>query len=195
MTTNISAELRARSLHALSLLSFAMAAFLGLAVAPALAQITSTWMGGSGNWSPCPNQGGTALWDTCNNNPPQYPDGNFNAVIPPGNGPVYATGASVVNLSLGSGGTLNLFGTTYVDITGSSIANNGSIVMTSGNGLFIQAPATVTLSGSGSVMMNDPGTRFWGGNGSGAALINQETIQGEEGLGVGGGGHHQSRHD
>src|SRR5580704_10158072 len=53
---------------------------VGLGSKPAaLAQTTSTWSGGSGNWSPCPNQGGTALWDTCSTN--VVPNGNFIAVI------------------------------------------------------------------------------------------------------------------
>jgi len=35
----------------------------------ASAQTTSTWTGGAGNWAPCPQQGGSARWDTC----PTYP--------------------------------------------------------------------------------------------------------------------------
>jgi|HubBroStandDraft_6_1064221.scaffolds.fasta_scaffold493733_2 hypothetical protein len=33
-------------------------ALVGLMSVPALAQTTSTWSGGSGNWAPCPIQGG-----------------------------------------------------------------------------------------------------------------------------------------
>lgn len=132
--------------------------------ATAFAQITSTWPGGSGNWSPCPNQQGTALWDTCNNTPPEFPDGNYNAVI--NGGTVSATGASVVNLSIASGAVLDIFGTTYVDITGPSVVNNGSIILTSGNGFQFEGNITSTLSGTGSVQMNNSAVRFWGGNGT-----------------------------
>ena len=54
-------------------------ALVGLVSEPALSQTTSTWSGGAGNWSPCPGQGGSALWDTCSTN--VVPNGNFNAVI------------------------------------------------------------------------------------------------------------------
>ena len=144
-----------------SLIGLALLAITG---APAVAQVTSTWPGGSGNWSPCPNQQGTALWDTCNNNPPEYPNGNYNAVI--NGGTVSATGASVVNLSIAAGVVLDIFGTTYVDITGPSVVNNGSIIITSGNGFQFEGNITSTLSGTGSVQMNNSAVRFWGGNGT-----------------------------
>jgi hypothetical protein len=119
---------------------------VGLGSEPALAQTTSTWSGGSGNWSPCPNQGGTALWDTCSTN--VVPDGNFIAVIR--GGPVFATGASVVSLSIAPGDVLNLT-PGYVDITGTSLFNQGTINNGSGNGLdFAQAPVT-TISGGGTI--------------------------------------------
>jgi hypothetical protein len=186
MTSPLSA--RFQPLSVLSLASL----FAGLLVVStsAMAQITSTWSGGAGNWSPCPNQQGTALWDTCNLNPPAYPDGNYNAVIM--GGPVNATGASVVNLSIGAGVVLNITGTEYVDITGPSVVNNGSIILTSGNGFQFEGNITSTLSGTGSVQMNNSAVRFWGGNGTptlnlqqpitgqgsilGLALNNQSTI-------------------
>lgn len=147
--------------------------------APVHSQTISTWRGGAGNWAPCPPDG-NALWDTC----PTYPDGNFSAVIE--GGPVTlasGNGITIVNLSLASGDSL-IITPGYLDITGSSILNNGSISIGSGDGLFIQAPAKVTLSGSGSVTMTSPSTRFWGGNGTGATLINEQTIQGQGSLGV-----------
>lgn len=143
---------------------FLLLSLLTLAGAPALAQITSTWTGGAGNWSPCPNQQGNALWDTCSGTQGTFPDGNYNAVI--NGGPVSATGASVVNLTIGTGDVLDIFGTTYVDITGPSVVNNGSIVLTSGNGFQFEGNITSTLSGTGSVQMNNSAVRFWGGNGT-----------------------------
>jgi hypothetical protein len=163
--------------QALLVLSLAnLLAGLVLFSTPVLAQTTSTWSGGAGNWSPCPNQSGTALWDTCNANPPAFPDGNYNAVIM--GGPVNATGASVVNLSIGTGDVLNIAGTTYVDITGPSVVNNGSIILTSGNGFQFEGNITSTLSGTGSVQMNNAAVRFWGGNGT-PTLNLQQPITGQ----------------
>src|SRR5215471_19022699 len=95
----LAAELVTKSVGWLVLIVVIVLGLVGLVSQPALAQTTSTWSGGSGNWAPCPGQGGTALWDTCSTN--VYPDGNFNAVIQ--GGPVFATGASVVNLSIAAG--------------------------------------------------------------------------------------------
>ena len=86
------------------------------------AQIVSTWSGGAGNWSDCPPSG-NALWDTCPD-PPNgkgWPNGNFDAVI--NGGPVNATSASIVNLTIGSGGSLVFQSGVpgIVDITGTSI--------------------------------------------------------------------------
>ena len=54
---------------------------LGFLIAiPVLAQ-TATWSGGAGNWSDCPPSG-NALWDSCGDNPPQFPNGStWSAVI------------------------------------------------------------------------------------------------------------------
>src|SRR5579863_6721124 len=122
-------------------------ALVGLVGVPALAQTTSTWNGGSGNWSPCPGEGGNALWDTCSTN--VIPNGNFNAVIQ--GGPVFATGASVVNLSIASNDVLNLT-PGYLDITGPGLFNQGTVNIGSGNGLsFAQASVTSTISGAGTI--------------------------------------------
>src|SRR5579863_158714 len=122
-------------------------ALVGLVGVPALAQTTSTWNGGSGNWSPCPGEGGNALWDTCSTN--VIPNGNFNAVIQ--GGPVFATGASVVNLSIASNDVLNLT-PGYLDITGPGLFNQGTVNIGAGNGLsFAQASVTSTISGAGTI--------------------------------------------
>src|SRR5579864_538513 len=156
----------------------------------AQAQTVSTWSGGAGNWSDCPPTG-TALWDTCSSNPPEVPNGNFDAVI--NGGPVTATSASVVNLTIGSGGSLQFPATTngILTLTGTSLVNNGTISIDSGNGLFVQGPTSLTISGSGTISIGN-NSRFVGGltptvtlqqplSGSGAfaghmALINQSTI-------------------
>ncbi len=166
-----------------------VALLLGWISISAQAQITSTWNGGAGNWSDCPPSG-NALWDTCNANPPTFPNGNYDAVI--NGGPVTMTSAGIVNLSLGSGGSLVFAqGTTGIlTLTGTSIANNGTISIASGDGFGIQGPGSVTISGSGSISI--AGSRFTGsstptvtlqqplsGNGAfslGMNLVNQSTI-------------------
>jgi hypothetical protein len=151
----------------------------------ASAQTTSTWSGGAGNWSPCPINDGNALWDTCSLSPPQWPNGNYSAVIQ--GGPVTQNGgASVVNLSLATGDILTIT-PGYLYITGTSVTNNGTITVGDGNGLFIDGTTTVTLSGSGKVVMTDSTVRFWGGNGvSGSpTLINDQTIEGQGTFGLG----------
>lgn len=151
---------------------------------PAVAQTTSTWSGGAGIWAPCPNTGGNALWDTCNNSTPAYPDGNFNAVVD--GGPVTLgqfNGISVVNLTVGSGESV-VITPGFLNITGSGIANSGTINIGASNGLGIQGTTTVTLSGSGSVTLSDANAHFYGANGS-PTLINQQTIQGQGFLALG----------
>ncbi|HEY6274235.1 MAG TPA: hypothetical protein VIX19_19805, partial [Terriglobales bacterium] len=159
---------------------------LGAAGTPVLAQVTSTWTGGSGEWAPCPNGGGNALWDTCNLSPPQYPDGNYNAIIQGGAAVTLSgeDGNSIDNLTVSSGSSLQLVGG-YVDITANSIANNGTITIVNGNGLaLIGQGATVTLSGSGTVNMTSSLSNFRGTAGSNPILINQETIVGQGSLGI-----------
>lgn len=146
------------------------------------AQTTSTWTGGAGNWAPCPASGGTALWDTCSTN--VYPDGNFNAVID--GGPVAlgtGDGISIDNLTLASGESL-IITPGYLDITGTSIMNNGSISVGIGNGLTVEGTTTVTLSGTGTVTISDATAHIAGANGS-PAFGNQQTIQGQGALGEG----------
>jgi hypothetical protein len=140
------AKLATKSVGSLFLIAVSAPAFIGLANEPALAQTTSTWRGGSGNWSPCPSEGGNALWDTCSTN--VVPNGNFIALIK--GGPVFATGASVVGLSIDPNEVLNLT-PGYVDITGPSLFNQGTINIGASNGLnFSQAP-TATISGAGTI--------------------------------------------
>jgi fibronectin-binding autotransporter adhesin len=166
------------------LISIVIPAIVELANVPALAQTTSTWSGGSGEWAPCPNAGGNALWDTCSQSTPEYPDGNYNAVID--GGPVTLSGTdgdTIVNLTLGSGGSVDIIGG-YVFITGNSISNNGTITITNGNGLaLIGQGAIVTLSGGGTVNMNSSLSNFDGTAGSSPTLINQQTIMGQGSLG------------
>src|SRR5579863_2165683 len=173
-----------QSLHRRFLVSLVVAGFVALVNAPALAQTTSTWTGGSGEWAPCPNNGGNALWDTCSANPPLYPDGDYNAVIR--GGPVTLSGTdgdTIVDLTLTSGSSVDIVGG-YVFITGNGITNNGTISITNGNGLaLIGQGAAVVLSGSGTVNLTSPLATFRGTSGSNPTLINQQTIMGQGQLG------------
>jgi hypothetical protein len=139
----------------------------------------STWNGGAGNWSDCPPTG-TALWDTCPK--PGFPNGNFDAVI--NGGPVNATSASIVNLTINSGGSLVFPPSvpSILDITGTSMVNNGSISLAGTDGLQLEGNTTVTLSGSGSVTM--AGNNFTGGNGQ-PTLILQQPVQGQGSFSLG----------
>jgi len=160
----------------------ALSVLLGMAT-PARSQVTSTWTGGAGNWQPCPQQGGDALWNTC----PYYPgasENNDTAIIQ--GGPVTANGGSfVANLSVAAADTL-IITPGYVAISGSgTITNNGSINVGPGNGLILNGTdATVTLNGSGIVTV-ESSAQFAGSPGGGATLINQSTIQGQGALGIG----------
>jgi hypothetical protein len=169
-------KLTTKSVGLLFLVVVMALALVGLMSVPAHAQTTSTWNGGSGNWSPCPGEGGNALWDTCSSN--VTPNGNFNAVIQ--GGPVFATGASVVNLSIASGDVLNLT-PGYVDITGPSLFNQGTINIGSGNGLSFAQSGTATISGAGTInMLASSRILVSGGN----VINTNNTIQGQGYIGV-----------
>src|ERR1039458_8285830 len=158
--TELSLKAGARVFCAEALLWFAILALLGVNDTSARAQ-TSTWNGAAGNWEPCPQQGGTALWDTCNQQPPVYPDGSYNAIV--NGGPVTLgpqEGISIVNLTVGTGDSV-IVTPGYLLITGSTIQNNGTISVGAGNGFDLNGSQTTILSGSGSVTLTDPTARFW----------------------------------
>jgi len=149
--------------------------------APAWAQTPSTWSGGAGDWQPCPQQGGDALWNTC----PNYPNGDYDAVI--SGGPVSLSSAngddeSVVTLTINSGGTLTFDGG-YLHVTGSSISNAGSISLSIGS-LHIDG-SSVTLSGSGSLSLQGSEAFIDGEPGEAANFINQQLISGQGSVGIG----------
>lgn len=152
---------RLLSANLLFRICFAAALCFACLPMPLRAQTVSTWNGGAGAWSDCPPSG-TALWDTCGGNPPTFPDGNYNAVINAGQ--VTATSASIVNLSIGSSGSLLFASGTpgLLTLTGTSLVNNGAISIDSGNGLEILGPTSLTISGSGAISI--AGSRFDGSN-------------------------------
>jgi len=177
MTENLSKPVTGKSTHKLISSFLALVSLLGMAVTPALSQVTSTWTGGAGNWAPCPQDNGNALWNTCSQD--YYPgksDSNDTAIIQ--GGPVtlgQGNGIAIANLSVAAQQSV-IVTPGYLEFTGSSIMNNGSIVIGIGNGIQIEAPATVTLSGGGTVTIGSSNF-FSGSPGGGATLINQSTIR------------------
>jgi hypothetical protein len=162
------------------LIVLAIVMLSGACTRPALSQNTALWSGGGGNWAPCPEDG-NALWNTCGNNPPAYPTANYDAVIQ--GGPVTQnSGASVVNLTISAG---DILVTTpgYLYITGTSISNNGSILIGAGNGLVMDG-TTTTLSGTGTVTLTDPNASLGGASGVGPTLIIQQPVSGHGTVGV-----------
>ncbi len=142
---------------------------------PASAQTTSTWVGGAGDWTPCPQQGGNALWNTC----PIYPDGNYNAVI--AGGPVTLSQVNgddeaVVNLTIDSGDTLSFLGGS-LHVTG-SIVNDGSMAISTGGFLSIDG-SSVTISGTGSVSLQSPTAAISPPSGFNNTFVNQQLISGQ----------------
>ena len=148
------------------------------------AQTVSTWLGGAGNWEPCPDQGGNALWDTCSDVPPVYPNGNFDAVVD--GGPVTlgkGNGIEIVNLTVAKGQNV-IVTPGYLFISGTSIQNNGTISVGGGDGFNLDGTQSATLSGRGNVTMTDPGARFWGMDGP-STLTNKQTVQGQGSFSLG----------
>jgi hypothetical protein len=186
MASPLAFNSRARTIRALFLELLAISVLACGFGSTARAQTTSTWTGGSGEWAPCPNGGGNALWDSCSLNPPQYPDGNYSAVIQGGAVVTLSgqDGNTIDNLSISSNSSVDIVGG-YVFVSGNSIANSGTITITSGNGLaLIGQGAIVTLSGSsGIVNLNSSLSNFDGTAGSSPILINQQTIMGQGTLG------------
>lgn len=145
----------------------------------AQAQLTSIWIGnvitGSGNWS-------TGLWDL----PPQ-PGYNvvidnlilFPAVV------TLDVDATVNQLSLGSGATLNV-GNQSLQL-GASSPINGSLTLnaTSGTSQLLIGSSTLTLSGGGTIAMSASANNQIRGSSSTNGLINQVTITGGGSIGGG----------
>jgi len=118
-------------------------AFFGLlGVLPAYSQTDSTWNGGTGNWSNPLN------WST------GVPNGNFNAFISHGNPGISTANldinATVANLSLDSGNTLNILAgnaLTFQSASGSTIDSAGMITVASTGAIVIGAGNSLSVTG------------------------------------------------
>lgn len=160
-------------------------AALALVSAPSFGQRNSNWTGGSGSWfGPLDTCGN---WDTCTlpgTNPGEsgFTDNVF--INTPGSTVSLSGAARIANLTMGSSDTLTVSGSGYVEFDGSSassLVNDGTINLTGGTGItFVGIPSpnilTLTISGSGTINMQNAFAHI---SGSGANLVNQETIEGQ----------------
>ena len=143
---------------------------------PAFAQCTDSWTGNAGDklWT----DGGN--WSTGS-----QPGGSDSACLQTAGASVSMdVSDAVANLTVGTGDTLQISnGGTYSNLRldGSSIVNNGSIVLPGstvfGSSLSIGSGNTVTLSGTGAINLVIS-TVTIAGYGNPSTLINQSTIQG-----------------
>ena len=159
---------------ALVALSFALAS-------PAFAGCTDSWTGGGGNnnWS------NGANWSTGSE-----PGPNDSACIQSGAAVLMDVSDGIANLAVGHGNSLTLPtvpGTNNsLAIGGSSIANNGQIILPyqssnqTGTILYITSGSNTTLSGKGSIVVSN-GSAI-SGAGPGGTLVNQSTISGGGGI-------------
>lgn len=150
---------------------------------------TDVWLGGTGNWSDA------SKWSA------GVPTSTSNVFIDNGNGPASVTvsgGYQCNNLTVDADAVLTISGQpgfSYLDISGTSVANAGTIVIDDTNGdawINIAVGQNATLSGGGTVTLNDTtggaAALIRGGGGTGATLTNMNnTIQGAGQLGFGNG--------
>jgi hypothetical protein len=150
---------------------------------------TDVWLGGAGNWSDA------SKWSA------GVPTSTSNVFIDNGNGPASVTvsgGYQCNNLTIDADAVLTISGRpgfSYLDISGTSVANAGKIVIDDTNGdawINIAVGQNATLSGGGTVTLNDTtggaAALIRGGGGTGATLTNMNnTIQGSGQLGFGNG--------
>jgi hypothetical protein len=134
---------------------------------------TDTWLGGNGNW----NNG--SMWSA------GVPTSTSNAFIDKGNTKASAVTISDVeqsaNITIDSDDSLTLANGSLLTVYGPTISNAGAFLLsgTSG-GINLDINGAVTLTGAGALTMsNYSGNTIFGyGQGTGATLTNQSTIQG-----------------
>jgi fibronectin-binding autotransporter adhesin len=169
---SLSAQVMMKAIRLFFIIScFALISFtLGDTVASAQ---TDTFTAGSGLWSVPGN------WSL-----DQLPGSGNDCVMPGGSTVTADTGGTCNNFSVGSGSFITVT-PGYVFMYGSSLINNGSIMVGNGDGLGLEGQGTtVTLSGSGTVTLTTASASFHGTSGSSPILINQQTIQGQGSLGL-----------
>jgi len=134
----------------------------------------SSWTGGTGDWNVNTNWTPTVV--------PNSPTTNVSIT---GTSSLLSSvtldnlSPTIQNLSLDSFSTLTIQGQS-LSVAGSTISNAGQInvgVLSSSGVLYVDA-STVTLSGAGTVSLNNPSSYLYGFSSSNT-LVNQSTIQGQ----------------
>lgn len=145
-----------------------MLVLLGLPGTRASAQVVSTWNGGTGNWSNPLN------WNN------GVPNGNYNALITPASSTVgLDINATVANLTLASGDSLNIQGTNTLTLQssgGSTINNSGTISVGPTAGIVVGPGNGVTLQGGGGINLS--GGSITGATGTETFVNVDNTISG-----------------
>ena len=168
-----------------------VAALVGLVLcsSPYAWATTSTWDGSTGGWFNLINDR-CMHWSTCKPNGTGTPGeggDTFNVAISSGaltlNG-----GAVILNVTIGSGATLTGITTSYLQFDtlcgACALVNNGRMTF-NGNSYININTSSVTISGAGTVTMAGPNSTIASSPGIGAALVNQERIQGQGQIGKG----------
>jgi hypothetical protein len=135
------------------------------------------WIKTTGNWSLGSN------WSTGS-----PPTSSQNAVITNSGAAVSEDiNATIQNLTIGSGDSLGINNNIVLTIKGTSISNSGSFSINSGgNGTeLLIGNANTTLSGTGTLTMDNLTTNIIEGTANGNKLTNQSTIQGAGNIGNG----------
>ena len=132
------------------------------------------WLGGAGNWSD------TSKWSTG-----MLPTSSSNVFIDNGKAgaspvTINFNGAQCGNLTIDSDDSLTLVDGTIFTVFGPTISNAGAFFMNANSGVTMDINGSVTLSGAGALKMSNSSvnTIFGYGQGTGATLTNQSTIQG-----------------
>jgi len=121
---------------------------------------TSTWVGASSSsWSTATN------WNPSNTDPNNGADSIsdfnvvFKSVTSPDVSPTLNISATIDSMTLGTGGSLNIQGGNNLTLNGPTLSNNGVIVVNSNQSSFSTLSLTGTLSGTGTVSLNEGTTQ------------------------------------
>jgi fibronectin-binding autotransporter adhesin len=121
---------------------------------------TSTWVGASSSsWSTATN------WNPSNTDPNNGSDSisDFNVIInsvtSPDVSPTLNISATIDSMTLGTGASLNIQGGNNLTLNGPTLSNNGVIVVNSNQSSFSTLSLTGTLSGTGTVSLNEGTTQ------------------------------------
>ena len=164
MAAPVSLRRNARLILALLSNLFAISV-LGIGTTPALAQ-TDTFISSSGLWSEDENWSLDAV-----------PLRSNDCVLPANSVVTSDLAGECANFTLGTGGSLTVT-PGYLFVYSSSLTNQGTINVGSGNGLaFAQPSVTTTISGGGTITLTNASTAFTASQDT--VINNDNTVQGQ----------------